>query len=56
MHSTRNKSDSHAGTRPRGNVHGAQSSGMEFESRQEVVATSLTRNCFTFDTATAIFI
>jgi len=56
MDSTRNKSDSHAGTLPRGNVHGTQSSGMEFESQKAVVATNLTRNCFTFDTATVFFI
>ena len=30
---TRNKSDFHAGTWPRGNVHGTQSSGMVFEPR-----------------------
>ena len=48
MRSTRNKSDSHAGQWPKGNVHETQSSGMEFESQQVVVATRLTPKLFNF--------
>jgi len=42
IRNTRNNSDFQAGTWPRGNVHGTQSSGMEFEPRDWWLTNNLT--------------